>query len=111
MFDIIYENDQMVVVNKPAGLLSIPDREGSEISLKEILKNRYGNIFTVHRLDRETSGVIVFAKDEASHKFLSFCLNTDHYISFHRTWLPGTSLSLLSSGKRRRPSLTLSSPR
>jgi Pseudouridylate synthases, 23S RNA-specific len=61
----------MVVVNKPAGLLSIPDREGSEISLKEILKNRYGNIFTVHRLDRETSGVIVFAKDEASHKFLS----------------------------------------
>lgn len=71
LFDIIYENDQMVVVNKPAGLLSIPDREGSEISLKEILKNRYGNIFTVHRLDRETSGVIVFAKDEASHKFLS----------------------------------------
>lgn len=69
--DIIFENDHFVVINKPAGLLSIPDREGSDISLKTILKNKYGNIFTVHRLDRDTSGIIVFAKDEATHQYLS----------------------------------------
>jgi 23S rRNA pseudouridine1911/1915/1917 synthase len=69
--DIIFENDHFVAINKPAGLLSIPDREGSDISLKTILKNKYGNIFTVHRLDRGTSGVIVFAKDEATHQYLS----------------------------------------
>src|SRR6186713_26660 len=69
--EIIFENDQFVAINKPAGLLSIPDREGKDSSLKSWLKEKYGNIFTVHRLDRDTSGVIVFAKDEATHKYLS----------------------------------------
>ena len=69
--DILFENDDFVAVNKPAGLLSIPDREGKDVSLKRILKEKYGEIFTVHRLDRDTSGVILFAKNEATHKFLS----------------------------------------
>lgn len=60
-----------MAVNKPAGLLSIPDRDGAGNSLKKILKEKYGNIFTVHRLDRDTSGIIVFAKDEPTHQFLS----------------------------------------
>ncbi|MDP4148039.1 MAG: RluA family pseudouridine synthase [Bacteroidota bacterium] len=69
--ETIFENESFVVINKPAGLLSIPDREGKETSLKGILKNHYGSIFTVHRLDRDTSGVIVFAKNETAHKYLS----------------------------------------
>ena len=69
--DIIFENDQFIVVNKPPGLLSIPDREGKEISLKQVLLQQYDQIYTVHRLDRETSGIIVFAKDADTHKFLS----------------------------------------
>lgn len=68
---IIFKNDFLIAINKPTGLLSIPDREGKEISLKQILQNRYGEIFTVHRLDKDTSGVIVFAKDETTHKQLS----------------------------------------
>ena len=69
--DIIFENDQFVALNKPAGLLSIPDREGKDPSLKSWLKQQYGSIFTVHRLDRDTSGLIIFAKDEVTHKYLS----------------------------------------
>ena len=69
--DIIYENDDFIAINKPSGLLSIPDRLGQEISLKDILKDRFGVIYTVHRLDRDTSGIIVFAKTEESHKNLS----------------------------------------
>lgn len=69
--DIIFENERFVAVNKPAGLLSIPDREGSDVSLKRLLKDKYGNIFTVHRLDRDTSGIIVFAKNEDAHQYLS----------------------------------------
>ena len=68
---IVYEDDNLVAINKPPGLLSIPDRQGKEISLKTILKEKYGNIFTVHRLDKDTSGLIVFAKNETSHKHLS----------------------------------------
>lgn len=69
--DILFENDDFVAINKPPGLLSIPASDGKDISLKDLLKEKYSNIFTVHRLDRETSGVIVFAKNETAHKFLS----------------------------------------
>src|ERR1700741_5387632 len=69
--EILFENDAFIAINKPAGLLSIPDREGKDPSLKSWLREKYGNIFTVHRLDRDTSGVIVFAKDEATHQHLS----------------------------------------
>jgi 23S rRNA pseudouridine955/2504/2580 synthase/23S rRNA pseudouridine1911/1915/1917 synthase len=69
--EIIFENEHFVVLNKPAGLLSIPDREGKDPSLKTWLRAKYGNIFVVHRLDRDTSGIIVFAKDEATHQYLS----------------------------------------
>jgi 23S rRNA pseudouridine955/2504/2580 synthase/23S rRNA pseudouridine1911/1915/1917 synthase len=68
---ILFENKNFVVLNKPAGMLSIPDRTQSEPSLKDMLKEKYGDIFTVHRLDKGTSGVIIFAKDEATHKSLS----------------------------------------
>lgn len=68
---VLEENNDFIAINKPAGLLTIPDREGKEVSLKQILKERFGEIFTVHRLDRETSGVVVFAKNENSHRELS----------------------------------------
>lgn len=69
--DIIFENEQFIAINKPSGLLSIPDRLGQEISVKDLLKQKLGSIYTVHRLDRDTSGVIVFAKTEEAHKELS----------------------------------------
>jgi 23S rRNA pseudouridine955/2504/2580 synthase/23S rRNA pseudouridine1911/1915/1917 synthase len=69
--EIIFEHEDFIVINKPPGLLSIPDREGKEISLKVLLQEKYTNIYTVHRLDRNTSGVILFAKNEAAHKHFS----------------------------------------
>jgi 23S rRNA pseudouridine955/2504/2580 synthase/23S rRNA pseudouridine1911/1915/1917 synthase len=68
---IIFENDNFVAINKPSGMLSIPDREQSQTSLKELLQRKYNTIFTVHRLDKDTSGLILFAKDEHTHKYLS----------------------------------------
>ncbi len=69
--EILFENDEFIALNKPAGLLSVPDRTQSEPSLKDLLTEKFGNIFTVHRLDRETSGVIVFAKTAETHQHLS----------------------------------------
>jgi len=69
--EIIEETDDWIALNKPAGLLSIPDREGKEVSLKAILQDKFGEIFTVHRLDRDTTGVIIFAKTAEAHRFLS----------------------------------------
>lgn len=69
--EIIFENENFIVINKPPGLLSIPDRVRSEISLKDMLIQQHSEIFTVHRLDKGTSGLIVFAKNEQTHKQLS----------------------------------------
>src|SRR5687767_14311976 len=71
LFDIIFENADFIVINKSPGVLSIPDREGEELSLKKILQEKYGEIYTVHRLDKDTSGLIVFAKNDETHKSLS----------------------------------------
>lgn len=68
---IIAETDDLIALNKPSGVLSIPDREGKEPSLKSILKERFGDIFVVHRIDRDTSGLILFAKHEKAHKHFS----------------------------------------
>jgi 23S rRNA pseudouridine1911/1915/1917 synthase len=68
---IIFENDDFIVLNKPSGMLAIPDREGKEVSLKRILQESYDSIFVVHRLDKGTSGILVFAKNAEAHKQLS----------------------------------------
>jgi 23S rRNA pseudouridine955/2504/2580 synthase/23S rRNA pseudouridine1911/1915/1917 synthase len=70
-FDIVFQNEHFIAINKPAGLLSIPDRFGVDPSVKSLLQEQLGKIYTVHRLDKDTSGLIVFAKDEVTHKFLS----------------------------------------
>ena len=69
--EIIAETEHWVAINKPSGLLSIPDRKQSEPSLKDWLNEKYGRVWVVHRLDKFTSGLILFAKDEETHKLLS----------------------------------------
>lgn len=71
--DILFENNDLVIINKPAGVLVIPDRFNTALpSLGRALEARLGQkIWIVHRLDRDTSGVICFAKNETAHKYLS----------------------------------------
>jgi len=69
---VLYEDDAIVVINKPAPLLTIPDHFDRTLpNLAEMLRETYGEIFIVHRLDRDTSGIVVFAKTEAAHRQLS----------------------------------------
>ncbi len=71
---IVYEDNAVMVINKPSGLLTIAtEKEKKETAyyllnayFKERNPSRPDRIFIVHRLDRETSGLIVFAKDEAA---------------------------------------------
>lgn len=68
---VIYSNDQLLVVNKPAGMASVPERQPNGNSLKEYLLARNAVVLPVHRLDKETSGIIVFAKEAETHRSLS----------------------------------------
>ncbi len=71
--ELIYEDEALLIVNKPPDLLTIPDRfDSTKPNLYHLLSMQYdGKIFIVHRIDRETSGVICFAKTEEAHKNLS----------------------------------------
>lgn len=80
--EIIYEDDYLIVVEKPAGMLSVSTSRGREevtahAVLNDYMRNSYrgrnrreGRIYIVHRLDRETSGLMVFAKSEEVKRLL-----------------------------------------
>ena len=68
---IVYEDKDLVVVDKPAGLLSVAKEIDIEISAHAILKQRYNQrkVYPIHRLDKDTSGLLIFAYTEnACHK-------------------------------------------
>lgn len=70
--EVIYQDKDIILINKPSGLLTIPDRFNNKlINLYQILKQEFGEIFIVHRLDKDTSGLIIFAKNAESHKDLN----------------------------------------
>jgi len=68
--DIIYEDKSIIVVNKPSHLLTIStDNEKEKTLFHKVLmyekkKNKNNKVFIVHRLDKDTSGLVLFAKDE-----------------------------------------------
>lgn len=70
--EILFEDENYIVVSKPSGLLTIQDRYKAEVpNLKQFLIDKYGEILTVHRLDKDTSGVICFARNGEAHKHLN----------------------------------------
>ena len=58
---ILYEDETLLAVNKPSGMLCAPGLTGTE-SLQEILEKDYGKLYSCHRLDMDTSGVILYAR-------------------------------------------------
>lgn len=68
---IVFEDDLIIVVDKQAGLLSVPGKlAGREDCLIARLQGLYAYAFLVHRLDCDTSGLIIFAKTKAAQGFL-----------------------------------------
>ncbi|GAA5159465.1 RluA family pseudouridine synthase [Viridibacterium curvum] len=70
--DVLYEDDTCVVVNKPSGLLSVPGRgEEKQDCMATRLLGRFPDAMIVHRLDMETSGILVFARGVDAQRTLS----------------------------------------
>lgn len=76
---IVHEDDALLVVNKPSGLLSVPGRTG-EPSVESILRESHPHIYMVHRLDMDTSGLMVVAltPDAYHHLQRQFADRTVH---------------------------------
>jgi len=70
--EILYEDEHVIAVNKPANLLVLPDRYNAALPfLSGILTATKGKIFVVHRIDKETSGVMLFARSSEAHAALN----------------------------------------
>ncbi|MCB4755941.1 MAG: RluA family pseudouridine synthase [Elusimicrobia bacterium] len=69
---VLFENDDLLVVDKPAGLASIPERDRQKDSVLTLLSAKAPQkLYVVHRLDKDASGVLVFTKNATTHKFLN----------------------------------------
>ena len=77
LFEILYEDADVIAVNKPEGLAAIPEQNPREPSLFERLCAERGEtLFIVHRIDKDTSGVILFARNAEAHRHLNMEFET-----------------------------------
>ncbi len=90
---VIFEDEWLIVVDKPAGLLSVPGRSGLlRDSVQVRLRARYPAAtgpLVAHRLDLETSGVLVAAKDDATHAALQRLFARREVTKRYIAWLDG----------------------
>lgn len=68
---ILFENTDLIVVNKPPFLSSLDEREGGDINMLRLAKNYWPDAQVCHRLDKETSGALVFAKNPEAYRSVS----------------------------------------
>ena len=72
---VLHEDAHVLAVDKPAGRLVIPGRGTDERSLREELEAVHGRLWVVHRLDRGTSGVLLFARTAEAHRTLNLAFD------------------------------------
>ncbi|MEK5522213.1 RNA pseudouridine synthase [Heyndrickxia sporothermodurans] len=81
LIEVLYEDDHLIIVNKPAGIDTHPNVDGQKDTLANGVayyfqeKNEFHRVRHIHRLDRDTSGAILFAKHALSHAILDRLLN------------------------------------
>jgi 23S rRNA pseudouridine1911/1915/1917 synthase len=93
-YGILFEDEHIVVVNKPAGLLSAPTPEGDFGNLQSLLARRSRpaakvKVYVVHRLDLQTSGVLAFAKSELANERLSELFRSHTLERRYDVWAAG----------------------
>ena len=89
-FDILYQDDSIIVLNKPSGLLSVPGKHAvHHDSLSYRVTRVYPTAKVVHRLDMATSGVIVMALDPVAHRELNRQFSNRETAKSYYAWVYG----------------------
>jgi tRNA pseudouridine32 synthase / 23S rRNA pseudouridine746 synthase len=107
---VLFIDDTLLVVNKPAGLATLPD--GYNLTLpyiKSVLEVEYGRLWIVHRLDKETSGVLLLARTAEAHRSVNTQFEQHNVVKVYHAlvnscpeWFKYTvDLPLRSNGDRR----------
>ena len=97
--DIVYEDENMLVINKPSGMLTHPTSAEKENTLVNALLYKYGNNLSdingefrrgiVHRLDRNTSGLLMIAKNNSTHENLANQIKNHQIIKKYHAIIKG----------------------
>ena len=97
--DVVFEDENMLVVNKPAGMLTHPTSQERENTLVNALLSKYGDNLSdlngefrrgiVHRLDRNTSGLLMVAKNNKTHEYLEQQIKDRKITKKYRTIVNG----------------------
>jgi RluA family pseudouridine synthase len=89
--DALYSDDALLATDKPAGILSIPDRYDPDAPVAEaMLAKEWGRLYVVHRLDKDTSGVLLFARTAAAHKALGEAFESRSVSKAYRALVRGS---------------------
>ena len=72
---VLFEDAHLLAVDKPPGRIVIPGRGTEEPSLREELEASHGRLWVIHRLDRGTSGVLVFARTAEAHRAMNLAFD------------------------------------
>jgi 23S rRNA pseudouridine955/2504/2580 synthase/23S rRNA pseudouridine1911/1915/1917 synthase len=118
MINILFENDKMIAVDKPAGIIVIPDQytDRPATLLGKTSEHCGCPLLVVHRIDRDTTGVVLFAKDAETHAFLcgqfergdvqkKYCALVNGYVQADegtidaRILIEGRKVSIAANGK------------
>ncbi len=76
---IIHQDDDLIVIDKPSGILSVPGGFSPDIqTVQEILNPEFGRTWIVHRLDKETSGLMILARNALIHRELNMLFDNRH---------------------------------
>jgi RluA family pseudouridine synthase len=83
-FPILFKDESLIIVDKPSGWLTVPDRYDPDAPvLVRELEKAEGRLFIVHRLDQDTTGVLIFARTAEAHEALSEAFETR---AVHKTY-------------------------
>ncbi len=110
LLEIIYSDEHLLAVNKPAGLPTLVDGYHKDAPyLVGLLQQPYGRVWIVHRLDKDTSGVVLFARSADVHRALNIAFETRRVSKVYHAIVVGvpewneltTDLPLRADGDRR----------
>ena len=88
--DVLYNDDELLVVNKPSGLLSVPGKgPDKQNCLWTRLQAQHPGVLVVHRLDQATSGLMVFALNPATQRALSMAFEARQVDKQYLAWVEG----------------------
>jgi 23S rRNA pseudouridine1911/1915/1917 synthase len=87
---VIYLDDDLLIADKPNGLTVIPERfNATKPCLQSILEDKHGKLWVVHRIDRETTGIVCFARNEDAHRHLSKQFESREVRKFYKAIVSG----------------------